>query len=157
MWREVREDAVYELGQLRRLLAEFGPVIERSLAAPPSLPEQTSIAAVLHSFYAGVENIFKRIASGIDGHVPTGKRWHSDLLGEMARRTDSRPPVVNEALRGRLEEYLAFRHVFRGHYAFELTWTLMEPLVRGLGPLLTELELALDRFFTSAGPKPDQA
>ncbi len=32
----------------------------------------------------------------------------------------------------RLRPYLAFRHVFRHAYAFDLNWKKMEPLVREL-------------------------
>ena len=42
-----------------------------------------SVAINLHSFYPGLENIFKNIASKVDGEIPAGERWHTDLLSQM--------------------------------------------------------------------------
>ncbi len=49
---------------------------------------------MLHSFYTGIENIFKRVALEIDGDIPSGYASHSDLLTVMTRSTASRPPVI---------------------------------------------------------------
>ena len=68
---------------------------------------------MLHSFYNGVENIFKRIALELDGQLPNSRTWHRDLLNAMARPGPSRRAVISEELRDHLNEYLNFRHVFR--------------------------------------------
>lgn len=62
---------------------------------------------MLHSFYTGVENIFKRIAVEIDNNLPGGAFWHSELLDLMMQPGASRPPVISVDLRARLKEYLA--------------------------------------------------
>jgi len=41
----------------------------------------------LHSFYNGLENIFKLIAKKIDEQNPTSERWHIELLDQMAKTT----------------------------------------------------------------------
>jgi hypothetical protein len=35
-----------------------------------------SVALNLHGLYSGLERIFEKIASTIDGSVPTGVNWH---------------------------------------------------------------------------------
>jgi hypothetical protein len=84
---------------------------------------------MLHSFYTGIENIFKRIALGIDGEIPTGITSHSDLLKRMTKRTENRPPIISQELFDRLGAYLSFRHVFRHAYSFDLDWKKMQGLV----------------------------
>ena len=71
---------------------------------------------MLHSFYSGVENIFKRIALELDGRLPDSSTWHRDLLDAMARQAQNRRAVISESLEDRLKEYLNFRHVFRPAY-----------------------------------------
>ena len=53
---------------------------------------------MLHSFYTGVENIFKRIALEIDGELPSGDYWHRQLLERMTEPGMSRPAVISAEL-----------------------------------------------------------
>jgi hypothetical protein len=51
-------------------------------AEVPNLTETQAIAAVLHSFYTGLENIFKRVAQE-NGIRLSSENWHSNLLQAM--------------------------------------------------------------------------
>jgi hypothetical protein len=42
---------------------------------------------LLHSFYTGVENIFKRVAVELDGEPVRGDSWHRELLLRMKSPT----------------------------------------------------------------------
>jgi hypothetical protein len=84
---------------------------------------------MLHSFYSGIENIFKRIALEYDGELSKGDAWHRDLLMQMTLETPKREGIINEELRKELRGYLDFRHVFRNAYTFQLQWEKMEDLV----------------------------
>ena len=79
----------------------------------PDATELLALSALMHSFYTGIENIFKRVALEIDGSMPAGFKWHTDLLTRMARPFGERRAVVSEELLLRLAEYMDFRHVFR--------------------------------------------
>ena len=107
-----------------------------------------ALAAILHSFYGGVENISKRIALEIDHSVPSGMSSHSGLLDQMARPTDLRPAVISKDLHERLDAYLDFRHVFRHAYAFDLKWRKMRDLVLKCEETLDTLQAELDSFFS---------
>jgi hypothetical protein len=61
---------------------------------------------------------------------------------------DIRPPVLDEALRDRLDEYLRFRHVFRNIYGFQLQRERCEPLADQLGDVLDALSQHLTAFCT---------
>ena len=91
--------------------------------------EIDALAALLHSFYTGIENIFKRISATLDNGPPGGPFWHVELLNSMTRCTTSRPAVISHELCKTLRQYLDFRHVFRHAYAFDLQWSKMAPLV----------------------------
>jgi hypothetical protein len=60
------------------------------------LVEITATASVLHSFYNGLENIFLTIAKGLDESVPSGAKWHRELLMQMADTNPKRGPVLNQ-------------------------------------------------------------
>ncbi|MFH1730264.1 MAG: hypothetical protein ABIF82_01265 [Planctomycetota bacterium] len=120
MSREFREQAECELKLLRRLLTEHASLFESPRSELPSQVEVLALAAVMHSFYSGIENVFKRAAELLNGGVPRSPMWHVDLLNSMSRASGSRPAVISEVLRTRLKKYLDFRHFFRHGYSLRL-------------------------------------
>jgi len=70
-----------------------------------------SLALNLHSFYTGLENIFENIASKVDGEIPSGESWHTNLLLQMnTLLKDIRPKVISDKILGDLRDLLTFRH-----------------------------------------------
>lgn len=126
---ELREQIEVELEQIRRLLAIHRPLVEKSRASPPTPIELSALAAMLHSFYTGIENIFKRIAVEAGGSPPRGDSWHRMLLDAMVESRSGRSAVISSQTHQRLVSYLGFRHVFRNAYAFQLSWDRMSELV----------------------------
>jgi hypothetical protein len=61
VWDDLREKAAVEREQLHRLLDHCRSLLEKCAANPPNEIELSPLAAMLHSFYNGIENIFKRI------------------------------------------------------------------------------------------------
>jgi len=102
---------------------------------------------MLHSFYSGIENIFKRTTLELGDRMPGGESWHKELLDGMTQPIGNRKPVLSPGLRGRLKEYMEFRHVFRHAYTFNLRWDRMKTLVLGGEETLQLVEGELDRFF----------
>ena len=151
MWDSLREQVALERGQLHRLFRVHRPLLEKCVAIPPNEIELSALAAMLHSFYNGVENIFKRTILELGDPMPGGESWHKELLDGMAEATGNRKPLLSPGLRGRLKEYMEFRHVFRHAYIFDLRWDRMKTLVLGCEETLQLVEGELDRFF-EAGP-----
>ena len=78
-------------------------------------------ASIFHDFYTGVERIFTRIASELNGGIPHTPHWHSDLLKDMTLELeDIRPRIISGDLYAHLLAYLRFRHLFRNLYGFNL-------------------------------------
>lgn len=55
-----------EIVLLRELILSHRPLIEKLKESVPDQIDLSAAAAMLHSFYNGIENIFKRIAKRIE-------------------------------------------------------------------------------------------
>jgi hypothetical protein len=147
VWDRLQEQVALERDQLRRLLEIHRPLVRKCVANPPDDIELSALAALLHSFYNGVENIFKRLTVELGDPLPGSEFWHKGLLDAMAQPTGRRTPVLSAGLRERLKEYMEFRHLFRQAYTFNLRWDRMKTLVLGCEAKLKLLEGELDLFF----------
>lgn len=88
---------------------------------PDDLERIESVALRLHNFYTGCENIFKFIAVELNGFTPDTLSWPKRLLDQMALPIEKiRPAVISDSTRNTLMENLAFRHVVRNIYGYEL-------------------------------------
>jgi len=59
VWDELRERVALERRQIHRLFRLHGALLEKCAASAPDGIELSALAAMLHSFYNGMENIFK--------------------------------------------------------------------------------------------------
>lgn len=85
------------------------------------------MAALLESFYTGMEKSLARIASTL-GPEPSGPSWHRELLMSMTLNVpEVRPAVLSGATALALDSFLSFRHRFRNLYVFDLEH---EPMLR---------------------------
>ena len=142
----LHKQVVLELEQLHHLVDTHRPLLTKCADATPDPIELSALAAMLHSFYTGTENIFKRVAVAVDGGPPRGEAWHRELLDRMASATATRAAVISPDLRGTLRGYLDFRHVFRHAYTFHLQWPKMSALVLGCEEALRRLDRELGAF-----------
>jgi hypothetical protein len=142
----LRRQIAAELAQLSHLIEVHGPLLDQCADAVPGLIEISALGAMIHSFYNGVENIFKRIALELDGELPSRATWHRDLLDAMARPATGRPAVISESLQDCLKDYLNFRHVFRSAYSFLLEWERMAPLVLDCRQVFETMKAEIEAF-----------
>ena len=145
-WDKFRKQQAAEREQLQRLLFGIHGLLTKCRTTAPNEIELSALAATLHSFYTGVENIFKRVAVELDGEPVHGDSWHRELLLRMKTPAAHRPALLSEELHDTLNEYLRFRHVFRNVYSFDLDWRKMSPLVLRLEDTFRKLGDALDDF-----------
>jgi hypothetical protein len=152
-WDKFRKQQATEREQLRRLLWGIQRLLARCRQTAPSEIEISALAATLHSFYTGVENIFKRVVVELDNSTLEGEAWHRELLLRMKDATSTRPAVISSELHDDLVEFLRFRHVFRNAYSFDLDWNKMSPLVLRLEKTFERLEQQLDCFCKNCAPE----
>jgi hypothetical protein len=148
---ETYSEIKLELSSLHKLLDTYCTLLEKVRTLEPNDVELLALAGILHSFYSGLENIFKRIAGDIDGNFVKTGSWHSVLLENMAIPTPKRSAVISEILKKQLQFYLNFRHVFRGAYSYDLNWQKMKSLVLESEEILLLVEKELNEFMKSSG------
>jgi len=152
-WFKLLEDVVseieHEVGLIDQLFETFAELLERARRTEPNVVEMAAIATVLHSFYNGLENIFLRIAKGIDHELPSGEGSHRALLNQMVKDGERRNTVITTDLAEQLREYLGFRHFLRHSYSFLLQWEKLEELLTPLPSLWNRIKKELDEFVKS--------
>ena len=121
----IRKEIEEDLTALERIDGEYQSI-------PDNVPKWMVLrtkASLLHDFYTGLERIFSRVASELNGGLPNTEQWDRDLLRDMSLDLESiRPPVITKKLYKSLIPYLRFRHLFRNLYGFELDEEKMRDL-----------------------------
>lgn len=141
-----------EIESIEFLLAQYESVLQGFFDAAHGQVDDLAVASILHSFYGGLENIFKRIAKRIDGQMPSGEQWHINLLVQMTSATEKRPRLLSAETSALLKEYLQFRHFFRHNYLFVLKHERLEKLVRPLLEVWAKTKCDLEEFVNSLEP-----
>ena len=132
MLEEVLDHIKVEIKQLERLFAEYDDFLRYLKREEPNKIELMAIASILHSFYNGLENVFRSVAKNLDHQIPSGHQWHQELLSQMTRATDRRTALLSADTTAILKDYLLFRHFFRHAYSFFLDWNRCRTLIQFL-------------------------
>ena len=142
----LKKQLYIEIENLERLVKEIILVTDRFTDTPDFI-ETRAVGSIVHDFYCGVEKIFKRIAININSELPRSYDWHTELLLQMARPTETiKTTAISEELLEKLKEYLRFRHLFRNIYGFELKWERFKNLSLSAPEVLCELKDNLNKF-----------
>lgn len=116
-----REKIEAEIENIERVLAD--------LPSPDSLKQLSSlelagVAALIHNFYNGVENVFKQLLISKGLSIPQGPSWHIDLI-EICLANQ----IISQTTSEMLKEYLSFRHFFSHAYSFDVDEERIAPLL----------------------------
>jgi len=121
--------------------------IEKALASLPTKPlfelsklELAGVAALLHNFYNGIENVLKQAFRIKNIQILQGESWHRDLLLRAVEEN-----IVSETLSNELKRYLAFRHFFSHGYAIDLSPDRMEPLISAVRDVFKNFKREIDK------------
>lgn len=111
-----------------------------------NLEQRDSAAYQLHNIYNALENSFIQISRTFENHITQPERWHLELLEKMFLDLHPlRPALLPGAVRPLLRDLLAFRHLFRHAYEFDLDATKLARLLQewrnGHVPVLAALDI----------------
>ncbi len=134
---EVHERIEAELENIERVVTELPS--DDSLASLSSL-ELAGVAALIHNFYNGIENILKHLVISLGRKLPHNSLWHRDLVN-IATSND----IISESTAKELRRYLAFRHFFSHGYSFDLDKERIIPLVKDIRATLTHFTDDIDK------------
>ena len=142
----LKADIDREMSQVERLLDESRSDL-RGVGGMPSRLEVRGVASVLHDFYSGVERVFERIAVELDGELPRGGDWQSQLLNRMEEEVEGvRPRVLTPDLAERLRPFLRFRHLFLNIGGGQLRWERSTELLAEADEVWPLLEQQMQEF-----------
>ena len=132
--------------QIGKCVADM-PAAVTALAVPvPRTLEIYGAAALLDSFYSGIEKALERIAKSF-GVLPAGAGWHRDLLESSCLDLPGlRPAILDPRCARELEEYLGIRQSFRHLYIFDLEPGRLRPLLIDAPAVWHTTEAALLAF-----------
>lgn len=119
---DVKKKIIFEISEIDREFESYRMLFDLVKLRDPDLVEMTALASVLHSFYNGLESVFVLISKKIDRHIPTGQKWHVEILKQMTLKTDTRKEIISIEVFEILKEYLLFRHFVRHSYKWRLNW-----------------------------------
>ncbi|MCM8787253.1 MAG: hypothetical protein NC935_04280 [Candidatus Omnitrophica bacterium] len=132
-----------ELNNINQLLSEI------SECKGDSHIYRRAKGSILHDFYNACERIFEIIARRINGELPLSEQWHKRLLHQMTIEIKGvRPAVISKRLAAELDEYLAFRHLFRNIYGFELESERLDRLVEKFDKITKSFQQEIRKFLS---------
>jgi hypothetical protein len=137
----LREKVESEFANIEKTLASLPPA---SQLPALSILELAGVAALLHSFYNGIENILKQVLVSQGGELPQGDSWHRDLVNLAMEKS-----IVSRKTKEELFAYLAFRHYFSHAYALDLYPHRLQPLAESATQLYNTLHAEIE---TQLGP-----
>ena len=118
---------------------------------------ENTIATDIADIYRGIENIFLRIAREVDTHVPTGSRWHKNLLTQMKEQRPERPPVISEDTFLQLEDLLDFRHKVNNIYGRQIVYEKTEVHAKSIDELFATVSQEFNAFTDSLAKREEDA
>lgn len=147
-WRELINRVNDELEQLNSELSGVNPLFDTLANRDPDEIEMRAAALTVHAFYNGLEKVFVLVAKHFDQQVPSGFRWHRQLLDRMGESTDRRPAIIERSEYDMLTEYLSFRHLVRHSYPGSLSWYRFSEIARNLFSVHQQIERRIRDFLS---------
>lgn len=142
-------DIADDLKSIDRMKAEYDAFVADVDWESPSVYEKATVGYYLHNFYNACESIFRSVARAFENQIDSAA-WHASVLKRMKLDIPSvRPPVISEELYRLLDDFRAFRHVFRNAYSFELDWAKERLVAEKLPSAVAKVKAEVAAFYAA--------
>jgi len=145
---DVKKKIIFEISEIDREFESYRMLFDLVKLRDPDLVEMTALASVLHSFYNGLESVFVLISKKIDRHIPSGQKWHVEILKQMTLKTGTRKEVISIEVFEILKEYLLFRHFVRHSYKWRLNWEEFKNIALNAEDIWLKVKEQLNQFIS---------
>lgn len=142
----IKKQICFKIDEIDKLFIEYDSIFKKIDEKEPDLYDVTILASVLHSFYNGLENIFKIIAKNIDNNVPSGNKSHQELLEQMATKNKYRNAIIDKKIYLSLREYATFRHFYRHSYSYQISWNKMKYLIDDIFDIWSDFKISIQNI-----------
>lgn len=142
----IKKQICFKIDEIDKLFIEYDSIFKKIDEKEPDLYDVTILASVLHSFYNGLENIFKIIAKNIDNNVPSGNKSHQELLEQMATKNKYRNAIIDKKIYLSLREYATFRHFYRNSYSYQISWNKMKYLIDDIFDIWSDFKISIQNI-----------
>ncbi len=143
---DIKKKIKFEISEIDAEIKAYKPLLEKCKIKKPDFIEMTALASALHSFYNGIEKIFVIISKDVDNIIPSGQKWHNELLNNMRSNNENRQKIITDQIFNNLKKYLLFRHYYRHSYSWRLKWEEFSNLVLDLEKIWQNLKSAFIDF-----------
>lgn len=143
---DVKKKIIFEISEIDAEIKAYKPLLKKCKTKAPDFIEMTALASGLHSFYNGIEKIFVIISKDIDNCVPSGQKWHNELLKNVKIKNRKRQSIITEETFNNLRKYLLFRHYYRHSYSWRLKWDEFSNLVLNLEQIWQNIKSEIINF-----------
>ena len=88
-----------------------------SMAADARLDREYAIGLMLHNAYGAMESALERLIRAMDGDLPVGGSFHSEIIRRAAAPIEGvRPAIIGARTAAQLQKLRGFRHALRHAY-----------------------------------------
>lgn len=137
-----KEKINLEISKIDTLVNKSSLLLTKCKNTEPDFFDLNAAGSILHSFYNGLESIFKLVHKATDNTPLTSTMWHSELFHSMFKESEKRKAVLLQDLEEPLKEYLGFRH----SYGYELDWERLNPLFSGMPEIWQKIKNCFVEF-----------
>ena len=99
MDEQTKEKINLEISKIDSLVSKSSVLLNKCKIQEPDFIELNAIGSILHSYYNGLESIFKLIHKASGGSALTSTMWHSELFSSMFEKNENRTAVLSEDLK----------------------------------------------------------
>ncbi|MDR1290204.1 MAG: hypothetical protein LBK06_03290, partial [Planctomycetaceae bacterium] len=108
MNENIKQKILFEISQIDEVIKSTKPLRDLCKIKAPDVVEKSAVALLLQSFYNGVENVLIIIVKYFDEKLPSGNKWHKELLNTAFEESPQKHrPIFRKEIRVILNDYMS--------------------------------------------------